>query len=101
MARKALLEKNAQRRELVARYAPRRAALAAVMKNPEATPLEKREAQAALRKLPRNSSAVRIRNRCNFTGRPRGFLRHFGTSRIAFRTMALEGLIPGVRKSSW
>lgn len=101
MARKAQLENNRKRRELVERYAPRRAALVAVMKDPQATPLEKREAQAKLRKFPRNSSAVRIRNRCNFTGRPRAFLRDFGTSRIAFREMSLRGLIPGVRKSSW
>jgi small subunit ribosomal protein S14 len=101
MARKGLLESNARKRELVKRYAPRRLALVTIMKDPAATPLEKREAQAALSKLPRNSSAVRVRNRCNFTGRPRAFLRDFGTSRIAFREMSLQGLIPGVRKSSW
>ena len=55
----------------------------------------------ALRKLPRNSSATRVRNRCSMSGRPRGFLRHFGLSRIALRDMALNGLIPGVRKASW
>lgn len=101
MARKGLLESNARKRELVERFASRRLALVKIMKDPGATPEEKREAQAALARLPRNSSAVRVRNRCNFTGRPRGFLRDFGTSRIAFRKMALEGLIPGVRKSSW
>jgi small subunit ribosomal protein S14 len=101
MARKGLLESNARKRELVKRYASRRLALVTIMKDPAATPLEKREAQAALSKLPRNSSATRVRNRCNFTGRPRAFLRDFGTSRIAFREMSLRGLIPGVRKSSW
>ena len=66
-----------------------------------ATPEEKAAAGAALRKLPRDSSATRVRNRCNVSGRPRAFLRHFGLSRIALRDMALNGLIPGVRKASW
>jgi len=101
MAKKAKIEKNNKRRELVARFAEQRAALVAVMKDVDATPVEKREAMAKLRKLPRDSSAVRVRNRCNFTGRPRAFSRQFGMSRIAFREMALQGLIPGVRKSSW
>ena len=101
MAKKGKIEKNNKRIELTARYAEKRAALVAIMKDPEATPDEKREAMAKLRKLPRDSSAVRIRNRCNFTGRPRAYMRDFGISRIAFREMSLEGLIPGVRKSSW
>ena len=101
MAKKGKLEKNARRRILVARHAEKRRTLTALMKDPEATQLEKREAQAALRKLPRDSSATRVRNRCLLTGRPRGFLSKFGISRIAFRENSLEGLIPGVRKSSW
>ena len=55
----------------------------------------------ALQKLPRNSSKVRVRNRCNMTGRPRGYMRDFGLSRVTFREMVLFGLIPGVTKSSW
>ena len=55
----------------------------------------------ALQRLPRNASPVRLRNRCSFTGRSRGYIRKFGISRIVFREMALEGKIPGVRKSSW
>lgn len=55
----------------------------------------------ALQKLPRNSSKVRVRNRCNMTGRPRGYMRDFGVSRVTFRDMVLFGLIPGVTKSSW
>jgi small subunit ribosomal protein S14 len=55
----------------------------------------------ALQRLPRNASPVRLRNRCSFTGRSRGYIRKFGISRIIFREMALEGKIPGVRKSSW
>lgn len=101
MARKAQMEKLARQRALVARHAARRAALVAVMKDPNASTQEKRKAQAALQSLPRNSAAVRLRNRCNFTGRARGYLRDFGISRIAFREMSLRGLIPGVRKSSW
>lgn len=68
---------------------------------------EKREALKAagdwktLDELPKNSSKVRLKNRCQMTGRPRGFIRHFGISRIAFRDMALDGKIPGVKKASW
>ncbi len=101
MAKKGKIEKNQRRYELVQRYAARRRELVEVIKDPAATLTEKREAQRALRKLPRDSSATRLRNRCQLTGRPRGYLRKFGLSRIAFRENALEGIIPGVRKSSW
>ncbi|MCB1834189.1 MAG: 30S ribosomal protein S14, partial [Geminicoccaceae bacterium] len=59
------------------------------------------EAVLALAKLPRNSSKIRVRNRCNLTGRPRGYYRKFGLSRIALRDLASEGLVPGVVKASW
>jgi small subunit ribosomal protein S14 len=101
MAKTAKIQRNRKRRELVQRYQERRAKLVAIIKDPEATGLEKREAQRKLRKLPRDSSATRIRNRCQLTGRPRGYLRRFGLSRIAFREHSLEGMVPGVRKSSW
>ena len=101
MAKTSKLAKNEQRRELVARHAQKRAQLKAVIRNPKSTDEEKAAAYAALRKMPRDSSAVRIRNRCAMSGRPRAFLRHFGLSRIALRDMALNGLIPGVRKASW
>ena len=101
MAKKSKLAKNEQRRELVARHAQKRTQLKAVIRNPKSTDEEKAAAYAALRKMPRDSSAVRIRNRCAMSGRPRAFLRHFGLSRIALRDMALNGLIPGVRKASW
>lgn len=101
MAKTSKLARNAQRRELTERYAPRRAQLKAVIRNPKSTDEERMAAYAALRKLPRDSSATRIRNRCSMSGRPRAFLRHFGLSRIALREMALNGLIPGVRKASW
>lgn len=101
MAKKSKIEKNQKRAELILRYADRRRAFVEIIKDPAATSLEKREAQAGLRKLPRDSSKTRYRNRCQFTGRPRGYLRKFGLSRIAFRENSLEGMIPGVRKSSW
>ena len=101
MAKTSKLAKNEQRRELVARHAQKRAQLKAVIRNPKSTDEEKAAAYASLRKMPRDSSAVRIRNRCAMSGRPRAFLRQFGLSRIALRDMALNGLIPGVRKASW
>lgn len=101
MAKKGKLEKNDRRAKLVEKYAERRLELTKIMKSAEATSDEKREAMARLQALPRDSSAVRYRNRCQMSGRPRGFLRKFGLSRIAFRDMSLHGFIPGVRKSSW
>ena len=101
MAKKGKLEKNGRRAELVAKYAETRRQLTEVMKNPNASPDQKRQAMATIQALPRDSAAVRYRNRCQMTGRPRGFIRKFGISRIALREMALQGLIPGVRKSSW
>jgi len=101
MAKTSKLARNAQRRELVERYAEKRAALKAVINDPKTSPEETLKAVNALHKLPRDSSATRVRNRCNMSGRPRAFLRHFGLSRIALRDMALNGLIPGVRKASW
>ena len=101
MAKKGKLQKNDRRAKLVAKYADERQKLSAVMKDPGASPHEKRNATAALQALPRDSAAVRYRNRCQMTGRPRGFIGKFGISRIAFREMSLDGLIPGVRKSSW
>ena len=101
MAKKSSIEKNERRKKLTARYAARRRALKAVVQNPKSTTEEKLAAQVALQKLPKNSAKERIRHRCSMTGRSRGNLREFGLSRIAFREMALSGLIPGVRKASW
>jgi len=78
-----------KREALVAKYAAKRAALK------EAGDYD------ALQKLPKNASPVRLHNRCKLTGRPRGYMRQFGISRVTFREMALNGLIPGVKKSSW
>ncbi len=101
MAKTSKLARNEQRRELVARHAHRRTELKAIIRNPKSSIEERDKAYAALRRLPRDSSATRVRNRCSMSGRPRAYLRHFGLSRIALRDMALEGLIPGVRKASW
>ena len=101
MAKKGKLEKNERRAHLIEKYAATRAQLRSVMKDPKASLDQKREAMASLQALPRDSAAVRYRNRCQMTGRPRGFIRKFGISRIALREMSLHGLIPGVRKSSW
>ena len=101
MAKTSKIVKNEQRKEIVARYAEKRAALRATIDSVTTSDAEKQEAYAKLRKLPRDSSRTRIRNRCAMTGRPRAYLRQFGLSRITFREMALQGLIPGVRKASW
>ena len=101
MAKTSKIVKNEQRKEIVARYAEKRAALRATIDSVTTSDAEKQEAYAKLRKLPRDSSKTRIRNRCAMTGRPRAYLRQFGLSRITFREMALQGLIPGVRKASW
>jgi small subunit ribosomal protein S14 len=101
MAKTSKVVKNEDRKELVARYAERRAALKATIRNPQTSDADRQEAYAKLRRLPRDSAKVRIRNRCSMTGRPRAYLRQFGLSRITFREMALQGLIPGVRKASW
>jgi small subunit ribosomal protein S14 len=101
MAKTSKVVKNEERKLMVARYAEKRAALKATIISQTATPEEKDAAGKALRKMPRNSSKIRIRNRCAMTGRPRAFLRQFGLSRVTFREMALNGLIPGVTKASW
>ena len=101
MAKTSKLARNAQRKELVARFATKRAALKTIIQNPKSTQEDKLTAINALHRMPRDSSATRVRNRCSMSGRPRAFLRTFGLSRIALRDMALNGLIPGVRKASW
>ncbi len=86
---------------LAAKFAVKRTELKSVLLNPATTDDEFFAAQKKLQKLPRNSSSVRIRNRCSLSGRPRGYNRKFGVSRIQFRELALAGKIPGVVKSSW
>ncbi len=89
MAKKSIIARQVKREKIVARFAEKRAALKAAGD------------YAALDLLPKNASPVRLRNRCQLTGRPRGYLRHFGVSRNMFRDMALAGKIPGVTKASW
>ncbi len=89
MAKESMKAREVKRARLAKRYAARRAALKA------------EGDYIALSKLPRNSNPIRQRNRCKLTGRPRGYMRQFGISRITFREMASKGLIPGVKKASW
>jgi len=101
MAKKSKVVKNIQRLNLVERYASRRKELKAIIKDPKTSFVEKRLAYEKLEKMPRDANPIRIRNRCNLTGRPRGYYRKFGLSRIALREMANNGFIPGIRKASW
>jgi len=101
MAKKSSVARNEKRRRLVERLGPKRAELKAILSSPDTTDEEFYEAQRKLAKMPRDSSKIRIRNRCNVTGRPRAFIRRYGLSRLTFRELALEGKIPGVTKSSW
>ncbi len=89
MAKESMKAREVKRKRLVEKYAAKR------------EELKKAGDSVGLQKLPRNSSKVRVRNRCNMTGRPRGYMRDFGISRVAFRDMVLFGLIPGLTKSSW
>ena len=101
MPKTSAIERNKKRIRLVAKYKVVRAELKAILVNPASTDEDFFAAQKKLAKLPRNSSAVRIRNRCSMSGRPRGFKRKYGVSRLTFRELALAGKIPGVTKSSW
>ncbi|HEY9315283.1 30S ribosomal protein S14 [Williamsia sp.] len=101
MAKKSKIAKNEQRKVIVARYAERRAELKETIRTPSSTDSERMAAQAALQRLPRDASPVRIRNRDAVDGRPRGYLGKFGVSRVRLRSMAHNGELPGVTKSSW
>jgi len=101
MAKVSSIAKNNQKAACVAKYREKRSELRAIMKSLTATWEEKEEARRKMDRLPRRSMETRVRNRCAITGRPRGFLRKFGLSRITFREMASKGQIPGVTKSSW
>jgi small subunit ribosomal protein S14 len=89
MAKKSIEARQVKRQRMVEKYAEKRAAL------------KKAGDYAALDALPKNASPVRLKNRCQLTGRPKGYMRHFGVSRVIFRDMALQGKIPGVKKASW
>ena len=89
MSKKSIVARQAKREKMVAKFAEKRMELKAAGD------------YAGLDKLPKNASPVRLHNRCQLTGRPKGYMRYFGISRIMFRDMALNGLIPGVKKASW
>ena len=101
MAKTSKIARNEQRRAVVERYAERRAELKAASVSPHRTPQERATAMAALHALPRDASPTRLRNRDVVDGRPRGYVRVFGLSRIRLREMAHRGELPGVTKSSW
>jgi small subunit ribosomal protein S14 len=101
MAKKSMIEREKKREALVAKYAAKRAALKAVI-NDQDKPMEERfRASLKLAKLPRNSSATRLHNRCQLTGRPHAYYRKLKISRIALRDLGSQGQIPGMVKSSW
>ena len=101
MAKKSSIEKNNRRRKLAKKYSGRRSRLKEIAQD-KSLPMEERFAAALkLAQVPRNSSRTRIRNRCEVTGRPRGFYRKLKMSRIALRDLGSQGLIPGLVKSSW
>jgi len=101
MAKKSSIVKNIRRQKIVEKYFNKRKELKAIVKNPKTSMDEKRFAFMQLEKLPRDANPIRVRNRCNLTGRPRGFYRKFGLSRISLREMANKGIIPGITKASW
>jgi small subunit ribosomal protein S14 len=101
MAKTSAIEKNQRRRRMVDKYAKRRAELRAIVRDRTRAPEERFEATLMLAELPRNSARVRVRNRCALTGRPRGYHRKFGMSRIAVRDLGSAGQIPGLVKASW
>ena len=101
MAKKSVIERNKKRMRLARKYAAKRAKLKAMTKDPLLSPEEHFSARLKLALLPRNSSPVRVRLRCELTGRPRGNYRKFRLSRIALRELASRGQIPGMVKSSW
>jgi small subunit ribosomal protein S14 len=101
MAKKSSIEKQKRRELLVQRQGEKRRQLRERSTNMNLSEEERQDARTALNKMPRDSSVCRLRNRCSLTGRCRGYLRKFGLSRLCFREMAHQGLLPGVTKSSW
>ncbi len=101
MAKTSSVNKNKRRAQMVKRFSAKRQRLKAIADDRALPPEERFEARLKLAKLPRNASATRIRNRCELTGRPRGYYRKFRLSRIALRELASSGQIPGMVKSSW
>jgi len=101
MAKLALINRDLKRRKTVAKFAPRRTALLAIINDAKRSDEERQEAREKLQQLPRNASPSRLRNRCRLTGRPRGVYSKFGLGRNKLREIAMRGEIPGVIKASW
>lgn len=101
MAKKSKIDRNLKRQQTVNRYREKRLELRNIIKDPKTSWEEKEEARRKMNAMPRMAIENRVMNRCGITGRPRGYLRKFNMSRIAFRELANNGLIPGVTKSSW
>ena len=99
MAKESLKAREVKRAKMIAKYAAKRTELKKIINGNDYE--AKEAALIALQKLPPNSNPIRLHNRCKLTGRPKGYIRQFGVSRINFREMANQGLIPGVKKASW
>lgn len=100
MAKESMKAREVKRAKLVAKYAAKRAELKEIIRTSE-DPVAAYEASRKLQSIPKNANPIRLHNRCKLTGRPKGYIRLFGLSRIQFREMASAGLIPGVKKASW
>ncbi len=101
MAKLALINRDEKRRQMVEKYAKKRAELIAIINNVSLSDVERYEARLKLQKLPRDASPVRLRNRCQITGRPRGVFRKFGLGRLKLRDLVMKGEVPGMVKASW
>ncbi|MCO6434478.1 30S ribosomal protein S14 [Nitrosomonas nitrosa] len=101
MAKKAIINRNLKRQKIVMKYQVTRSALLSLLNDISKSYEEKLEARNKLQKLPRNSSSTRVRNRCELTGRARGYYRKFGLGRNKLRELAMSGRIPGITKASW
>lgn len=101
MAKKSMIERERKRARLVAKYAAKRARLKEIIRSPQSSDAERAEALEKLQALPRNASPVRLRNRCEITGRPHGYYRKFGLGRNKLREATMRGEIPGLSKASW
>ena len=101
MAKKAIINRNLKRQKIVMKYQVARSALLSLLNDISKSYEEKLEARNKLQKLPRNSSSTRVRNRCELTGRARGYYRKFGLGRNKLRELAMSGRIPGITKASW
>ena len=101
MAKTCMTEREIKRRDTVKKFAAKRDALNAIINDQKASLEDRREARAKLQTLPRNSSPVRLRNRCALTGRPRGVFSKFGIGRSKLRDLMMAGFVPGVTKASW